>query len=300
MKKMIVRADDVGYTHVFNLGTFEAIDHGIVTSADVMLESPGTIEALEFLKERPWISIGWHAHFWFGPVLPPEEVPSLLIPGTNRFRADLQSPEAQGIDEEELRAECRAQMKRCVQILGRVPDTTDLTGVDCVFNKVKKEICDEYGIVYNFATKGGRTGTTYPDEKWKDRKILIPAPNHAYEKVFTESLIEQYEEYDPIKYYLEDPDKMLELPDDVIFEQSWHPGYVDYTVYKEGDNGPRAKYFTTVRVQDVAALTSDTLKNWVKEHGIELINFRDALYETHEYQNFLRASDSDLYIGNRK
>ncbi|MCC8065137.1 MAG: hypothetical protein LIO70_08650 [Clostridiales bacterium] len=91
---------------------------------------------------------------------------------------------------------------------------------------------------------------------------------------------------------------MLELPDDVIFEQSWHPGYVDYTVYKQGDNGPRAKYFTTVRAEDVAALTSDTLKNWVREHKIEPINFRDALYGTQEYQNHLRSIDSDLYLGN--
>jgi predicted glycoside hydrolase/deacetylase ChbG (UPF0249 family) len=296
MKKMIVRADDVGYTHVYNIGTFESIDNGIVTSADIMLESPGTVEALELLKERPWISIGWHAHFWFSPVLPVEDVKSLLIPNTNRFRADLQDADATGIDEEELRAEMRTQMNRCLKILGRVPDTTDLTGVKSTFNKIKKEICDEYGIAYNFATKGGRTGTTYPDEKWKDRNILIPAPNHAYEKVFVESLVEQYEAYDPIKYYLEDPDKMLELPDDVIFEQSWHPGYVDYTVYKEGDNGPRAKYFTIVRAEDVHALTSDTLKNWVKEHKIELINFRDALYGTNEYQNHLRAIDSNLYM----
>lgn len=80
MKKMIVRADDVGYTHVFNIGTFESIDNGIVTSADVMLESPGTVEALEFLRERPWLSIGWHSHFWFSPVLPVEQVQSCSSP----------------------------------------------------------------------------------------------------------------------------------------------------------------------------------------------------------------------------
>ncbi len=296
MKKMIVRADDVGYTHVFNIGTFESIDNGIVTSADVMLESPGTVEALEFLRERPWLSIGWHSHFWFSPVLPVEQVQSLLTPGTNRVRPDIGTTDE--IDAGELEAECHAQMKRCLQILGRVPDTTDLTSAKTVFNAVKQKICDDYGIVYNFATKRDRSGIKYPDEKWKSRNIYIPAPAFAYEKVFTDSLTEQYEEYDPIRYYLEDPDKMLELPDDVILEQSWHPGYVDYTVYKQGDNGPRAKYFTTVRAEDVAALTSDTLKNWVREHKIELINFRDALYGTQEYQNHLRSIDSDLYLGN--
>ena len=90
----------------------------------------------------------------------------------------------------------------------------------------------------------------------------------------------------------------MDLPDDVIVEQSWHPGYVDYFVYKQGDYGPRARYFTAIRTQDVEALTSQRLKDWIKEHKIELINFRDALYGTNEYQNYLHSIDSDLYIGN--
>ncbi len=296
MKKMVVRADDVGYTDVCNIGTFETITNGIVTSADIMLEAPGTEDALKRLKELPWISIGWHSHFWCSPVLPLEQVPTLVIPGTNCFRHDLTT--ADDISAEELEAECHAQMKRCVAFLGRVPDTTDLTNVESVFNRVKRKICDDYRIVYHFATKGGRTGVTYPLDKWKDRNIYIPAPVNAYKEIETDSITEQMERYDPIRYYTEDPDKMLELPDDVIFEQSWHPGYVDYFVYKQGDYGPRAKFFASVRTEDVAALTSPVLRQWVREHKIELINFRDALYGTHEYQNYLRSIDSDLYVGN--
>lgn len=295
MEKMIVRADDVGYTDVCNIGTFETITNGIVTSADVMLESPGTVDALNRLRETPWISVGWHSHFWFSPVLPAEQVPTLLTPGTNRFRQDLLTTDE--IDPAELEAEMHAQMQRCLMILGRVPDTTDISKTVTVFSTVKEKICDEYGIAHHFATKGGRDGITPASEKWADRKILIPAPVNAYREIESDSVTSQYENYDPVKYYLEDPDKMLELPDDVIFEQSWHPGYVDYTVYKQGDHGPRARFFTSVRTEDVAALTSQRLHDWVREHGIALINFRDALYGTNEYQNHLRAVGSDLYVG---
>ena len=138
MKKMIVRADDVGYTHVFNLGTFEAIRNGVVTSADIMLESPGTVEALTLLKDMQWISVGWHTHFWCSPILPTERVPSLLIPGTDRFRHDILTTDE--ISADELEAECHAQMKRCIQILGRAPDTTNLNPAPSVFNTVKKKI----------------------------------------------------------------------------------------------------------------------------------------------------------------
>lgn len=296
MKKMIVRADDVGYTHVFNLGTFEAIRNGVVTSADVMLDAPGTEEALSLLKDMPWISVGWHSHFWCSPVLPAEQVPSLLIPGTDRFRHDLQTTDA--LDAGELEAECQAEIRRCIQILGRAPDTTNLSTGQTVFNRVKKKICDEYGIAYHFGVKLGRGQVDKPLEKWADRKIFVPSPVNAYKEIENESITDQYERYDPVKYYTEDPDHLLDLPDDVIVEQSWHPGYVDYFVYKQGDYGPRARYFTAVRTEDVAALTSDRLKSWIKEHRIELINFRDALYGTNEYQNYLHAMDSDLYIGN--
>jgi chitin disaccharide deacetylase len=38
------------------------------------------------------------------------------------------------------------------------------------------------------------------------------------------------------------------------------------------------------------------LKNWIKQHRIELVNFRDALYGTGDYQNHLRTIGSDLYM----
>ena len=68
--KLIVRIDDIGYTDINNMGSFLAIHEGIATAADVMLDTPGTEDALRRLKECPWISVGWHTHFWGSPVLP--------------------------------------------------------------------------------------------------------------------------------------------------------------------------------------------------------------------------------------
>ncbi len=295
MKKMIIRADDVGYTKIHNLGTWEAIDHGMVTAADVMLESPGTEDALEYLKQRPWISLGWHTHFWCSPVLPVAQVKSLVIPGTNRFRHDIQN--ADDINEDELYLEMQAQICRCVLIAGRAPDTTNIGQKETVFNRVQKRVCDEYGIAYQFARKEGRGAVDKPLDKWAHLNIFVPSPVKAYGALETDSISAQFENYDPVKYYTEDPDHLLDLPDDCIVEQSWHPGYVDFFVYKEGEQSPRAKLFTAIRTQDVAALTSPVLRDWVKAHGIELVNFRDALYGTREYQNHLRCTGSELYIG---
>ena len=35
--KLVIRGDDVGYSKVCNIGSFEAIENGVVTSADVMI-----------------------------------------------------------------------------------------------------------------------------------------------------------------------------------------------------------------------------------------------------------------------
>ncbi|MCD8106145.1 MAG: ChbG/HpnK family deacetylase [Lachnospiraceae bacterium] len=294
MKKMVVRADDVGYTDVANIGTFETIYNGVVTSADVMLDTPGTIDALKRLKELPWISIGWHAHFWGSPVLGADQVPSLVIPGTDRFRHDLLS--AADFDYDELIAECRAQMERCISVLGKAPDTTSTMPKGSLISRAVDQICEEYGIAIRFASKKEQSGMDLPDAKWEERKIFIADPFNAYKALQTNS-VDEVENYDPASYYIDDPDHLMEIGDDVIVEQSWHPGYLDYYMYREGDYGPRANRFTLGRILDVEALCSDRLKNWIRENQIELINFRDALYGTQEYQNHLRQAKSDLYMG---
>jgi chitin disaccharide deacetylase len=287
--KMIIRADDVGYTNVTNLGTFEAIERGVVTSADVMLDTPGTQEALERLKEFPWISVGWHTHFWGAPVLAPGEVPSLVEKATGRFKQNIRS--SNEVAFEEVLLECCAEINRCIRIFGRAPDTAEY--MDSTFGQACRQVCDEYGIAYDFARRDNRQVRV--SEKWAHRKILIADPGPAYADVLTDSIVE-FEKYDPVKYYTEDRGHLLDHSEDEIVEQSWHPGYLDPYSYHHGDYGKNARYFTLARIVDVEALCSDRLRDWIKQKKIELVNFRDALYGTREYQNHLRLTGSDLAV----
>jgi predicted glycoside hydrolase/deacetylase ChbG (UPF0249 family) len=72
---MAVRADDIGHPEVFNIGFFEAIENGVATTADVMLDSPGTEDALELLTALPWISVEWHMHLRGASRTDPKKVP---------------------------------------------------------------------------------------------------------------------------------------------------------------------------------------------------------------------------------
>ena len=325
-RKMIFRADDIGFSKVCNIGTFEAIDNGVVTSADVMLDSPGTEDALERLTDYPWISVGWHMHMWGAPVLDPARVPSLVEkvgPFVGRFRTDLR--QADDVDFDEAVKELRAQLDRCARILGKVPDTGGGSRGNGAWGRACLQVQDEYGLAYNFtgtarpvseewiehiksAKAAGEEWAKYyevpgrelrkADEKWASRRIFSPGGTNATINLLTDSVSAVEKNYDPVLYYTEDPNHMLDLPKDMILTKAWHPGYVDYYVYRLGErvNRARAQQFVVGRVQDVAALCDVRLKNWIQSNNIELVNTRDALYGTREYQNHLNAIGSDLAI----
>ncbi len=323
-RKMVVQADDVGFSEVCNIGSFRTVEEGVVTAMDVMLDCPGTVDALERLRNFPWISVGWHGHMWGSPVSDPKDVPSLVERGgqfDGRFRLDLRN--AADVNYDEALKELRAQLDRCIRILGKAPDTGGGYRGENAWSKAIAKVTDEYGLVSGYksqpatpqwyvdhvvaARKRGEEWAQYytetkprpaqeADEKWAGRKIVNVAGTTAYIELLTDSVSAVEANYDPVLFYTEDRAGILKYPIDVIAEQSWHPGYVDYFVYRLGERGNRARaqQFVVGRVQDVQALCDDRLKNWIRENNIELINLRDALYGTSEYQNHLRIIGSDL------
>lgn len=325
-RKLIVRADDIGMSNVYNIGAFEAVENGVVTSADIMLDCPGSVDALERMRAYPWISFGWHMHMWGAPVTEAARVPSLIEKEgefAGRFRTDLS--QAEDVNYDEALLELRAQLDRAVRILGKVPDTGGNTSGTSPWRQAVKKVHDDYGIPYAFASQNGTSAeyqahidqarergeawaqfypseprpATVADERWADRKIWNAAGTEAYVDLLTDSISSVEANYDPVLFYTEDRAGILTAPEDVIFTQSWHPGYVDYNVYRlvERVARPRAQQFVVGRVQDAAAMTDPRLREWIKANNVELINFRDALYGTADYQNHLRQSGSDLAVG---
>jgi chitin disaccharide deacetylase len=57
---VIVNADDFGLSAGINAGIVEAHDHGIVTSASLMVRASAAAEASEMAKERRRLSVGLH------------------------------------------------------------------------------------------------------------------------------------------------------------------------------------------------------------------------------------------------
>ena len=64
---LVVNADDLGLSHGVNQGIFAAHDHGIVTSASLMVRWPAAAEASANSRLRPQLGLGLHIDMgeWF-------------------------------------------------------------------------------------------------------------------------------------------------------------------------------------------------------------------------------------------
>ena len=102
MKFLIINAEDFGYGQGINRGIIELVDRGVITSAGLMVNTPGTVEAVRLAAERPTLALGLHVNF--------------TNEGTPLFNFD---------DPEICRRELRRQFDRFRDLTGRLPTHID-------------------------------------------------------------------------------------------------------------------------------------------------------------------------------
>lgn len=115
MRRLIVNADDFGFTSGVNRAIVEAHSRGIVTSSTMMANGATFAEAVELAKRNPQLGIGCHVVLIDGqPLLDPEKLPSLTE--LRRFRNSLKNFAGRAltgrIAEGEIFAEASAQIRK--------------------------------------------------------------------------------------------------------------------------------------------------------------------------------------------
>lgn len=116
-----MNADDFGLTPGVNRAIIELHAAGLVTSTSLMARAAATDEAIELARATPSLGVGCHVVLVDGePVLPPEQIPSLVDLRTGQFpqtlRAFLLRLFTGRIRAEEIEAEAAAQiahLQRC-------------------------------------------------------------------------------------------------------------------------------------------------------------------------------------------
>lgn len=116
MRRLIINADDFGYTSGVNRAIVEAHTRGVVTSSTLMASGAAFAEAVQLAKTLPRLSIGCHIVLIDGvPVLPSAQILSLTQPdGPGRFRDGLKTLAVRALsgrlNPDEIEAEAGAQI----------------------------------------------------------------------------------------------------------------------------------------------------------------------------------------------
>ena len=119
MRRLIVNADDFGYTPGVNRAIAEAHIHGIVTSSTLMAKGPAFNDAVRLATQLPKLSVGCHVVLIDGePVLDQALLRSITSGNSAppRFGAGLKSFAARALagrlDAGEIEAETAAQIRK--------------------------------------------------------------------------------------------------------------------------------------------------------------------------------------------
>lgn len=117
---LIINADGYGITRGINRAIEECIAFGTVRSLSANVNFPCAAELSRLVREYPFLSVGCHLNPIVGcPILPPEEVPSLVNEKGEFFYKSFRQRFTQGhIRVEELRAELMAQIRRTAELAG--------------------------------------------------------------------------------------------------------------------------------------------------------------------------------------
>jgi chitin disaccharide deacetylase len=119
VRRLIVNADDFGFTRGVNRAIAEAHTSGIVTSSTLIANGPAFEHATQMAKTIPNLSVGCHVVLLDGePVVDIQNIPTLVsrTSGTARFRDGLKSFGVRALtgrlDPDEIEAEAAAQVRK--------------------------------------------------------------------------------------------------------------------------------------------------------------------------------------------
>lgn len=119
MKRLIVNADDFGFTRGVNAGIIRAFKSGVLKSATIMANADAFDDAAELARANPGLGVGCHLAIVGGrPVAPAREVASLaradgMLPRTLTELVKMLMSKKVRI--EEIEREFRAQVERVIQ-----------------------------------------------------------------------------------------------------------------------------------------------------------------------------------------
>lgn len=248
MKKLLLRADDLGYSEAVNYGIEKSIKEGLIRSLGVMVNMPATEHGVNLIKGCD-IALGVHTNICAEkPLTDPSLIPS-LVDENGYFKSSKTYRESTEdfVVFEEVILEIEAQYHRFVELFGRKPDYFEGHAVSSAnFFKGLEYVADKYRLKYSGFSMGGELITIGNSKVAFNMESMFPT-------------------YDPFEML----QKMVAQADETVVQLAvFHPGYLDdYMLHHSSLTFPRTK--------EVVMLTDQTVREWLCEQTVQLIDYRD-------------------------
>lgn len=258
MKKIIINADDFGYSTAVNLGIIEAYKKGVLTSATLMANMPGCDEAIELAKNNPGLGVGGHLVLTCGAPLTPNS--SLTDANGNFFSLKDYAIFRSQMDEEAIFLEW------CNQIDTLISKGLTLTHLDSHHHvhtfpenyAITKRIAEKYRLCFRNAYE-------------LEAHVALP-----YQKGISGFLdLMNYQEIRDLNFAvktrqaqcLEEIEAVLALAqEDEVTELMVHPAFVDETLYFNSS-------FNIQRAKEVSLLCDPKLRVLLAKYQVELYHY---------------------------
>lgn len=248
MKKLLIRADDIGYSEAVTAGILSALESGIVKSAGIMVNMPFTEKSVQLVRDRKDICFGLHVNLVIGPACCQEQeaVKDLTDSQGNFIASRIRREEfARGLDSMPYAQVCReieAQVERYERLMGRRPEYMDLHGVENdTLVRAVQDMADKFSI---------------PATPYSGKTILLEEMLHH----------DFYESGEPFETFFSKP--CCHIQENANNLLIMHPGFVDYELLHSSS-------LTMDRVYEHALLCDPGVKECLKRQKIELISFRE-------------------------
>lgn len=246
--KLLVRADDLGYSEAINYGIAKSVIDGIVKNVGVMVSMPATEHGLALLKDVD-VCYGCHTNICVGkPLTDPKLIPSITTAdGTFRSSKAYRSATEDFVVLEEVIIEIEAQYQRFVELTGRQPQYFEGHAVASPnFMKGLELIAAQHGLKYS--------GISF------DEKPIVVNGKKVY--ISMDSMGPDYDPFESLKKLTEHPHA------DGVDMMVLHPGYLDAFILNTSS-------LTIPRTQEVEMAISAETKSWLANHDIRLLTYDD-------------------------
>ncbi len=248
MKRLILRADDLGFSEGINYGIEKSVREGLIRSVGLMPNMPAAAHGVQLLRDLP-VCLGQHTNICVGrPLTDPGLIPSITQEnGEFKSSREYRSAKEDFVVLEEVVLEIEAQYERFRELTGREPAYFEGHAVASAnFYKGLQIVAERHGLRYLAFRMDG------------------PTPfGNAQLYMHMESMLPDYDPMRSVRnmVFHEGPGEA-----DVFV---CHPGYLDaYIMRVSSLLGPRPL--------EVEMAVSEELRGYVAEEGIELLTFDDV------------------------